>query len=284
VRLRDQLTSGARTILLVLMAGAVLVFVITVSNVANLILARTVRRENELSIRAALGATTLDLRRVLLAESLLLCAAGAAIGILIAQPMVALLAQYASRFSVRALDLTVDSSMLWVGAGLAMIAAALVAFVPLLPSSRGRGFWLAGASLRITGATNRRLKVFALVQIAACFLLVAVSAATVNTLVSLEAVRARFETYHVLAVNVPVMRDGRTPSQIVDYYREAVRQIRELPGVLNVALSTAVPWRDTVNLALEFSADGRVPAADEKRPHANPQAVSPGFSRHSAYP
>jgi putative ABC transport system permease protein len=271
VRLRDQLTSGARTILLVLMAAAVLVFVITVSNVANLILARTVRRENELSIRAALGATTLDLRRVLLAESLLLCAAGAAIGILIAQPMVALLAQYASRFSVRALDLTVDSSMLWVGAGLAMIAAALLAFVPLLPSSRGRGFWLAGASLRITGATNRRLKVFALVQIAACFLLVAVSAATVNTLVSLEAVRARFETYHVLAVNVPVMRDGRTPSQIVDYYREAVRQIRELPGVLNVALSTAVPWRDTVNRALEFSADGRVPAADEKRPHANPQ-------------
>jgi hypothetical protein len=128
VRLRDQLTSGARTILLVLMAAAVLVFVITVSNVANLILARTVRRENELSIRAALGATTLDLRRVLLAESLLLCAAGAAIGILIAQPMVALLAQYASRFSVRALDLTVDSSMLWVGAGLAMIAAALLAF------------------------------------------------------------------------------------------------------------------------------------------------------------
>jgi putative ABC transport system permease protein len=241
VRLRDQLTSGARTILLVLMAAAVLVFVITVSNVANLILARTVRRENELSIRAALGATTLDLRRVLLAESLLLCAAGAAIGILIAQPMVALLAQYASRFSVRALDLTVDSSMLWVGAGLAMLAAALLAFVPLLPSSRGRGFWLAGASLRITGATNRRLKVFALVQIAACFLLVAVSAATVNTLVSLEAVRARFETYHVLAVNVPVMRDGRTPSQIVDYYREAVRQIRELPGVLNLLSARLFP-------------------------------------------
>lgn len=277
-RLRDQLTSAARTILLVLMAASLLVFIIACSNSANLILSRTVRRENELSIRAALGASTLDLRRVLLAESLLLCVAGAAIGILIAEPMMALLARYASRFSVRALDLTVDSSILWVGAGLALLAAALLAFVPRLPSSRGpQGFGLAGASLRITGTANRRLKVFAVVQIAACFVLVAASAAAVNTLLSLEAVRARFETRHVLAVNVPVMRGGRTPSQIADYYREAVRQIRELPGVLNVALSSAVPWRDTVNFALEFSADGHVPAADEKRPIANFQSVSPGF-------
>jgi hypothetical protein len=72
-RLRDQLTSGARTILLVLMAASVLVFVIACSNVANLILARTVRRESELGIRAALGASTGALRRTLLAESLLLC-------------------------------------------------------------------------------------------------------------------------------------------------------------------------------------------------------------------
>src|SRR6202044_2876015 len=55
VKLRDQLTSGARTILLVLMAASLLVFVIACSNVANLILARTVRRESELGIRAALG-------------------------------------------------------------------------------------------------------------------------------------------------------------------------------------------------------------------------------------
>src|SRR6202453_3066458 len=130
VKLRDQLTSGARTILLVLMAASILVFVIACSNVANLILARTVRRESELGIRAALGASSGALRRTLLAESLLLCVAGATIGLLIASPMVAVLARYASRYSVRALDLQIDSSMLWVGAGLAVIAAVLLAFVP----------------------------------------------------------------------------------------------------------------------------------------------------------
>src|SRR5207244_2089591 len=113
---RDQITSDARAVLLVLLAASVLVFVIACSNVANLILTRTVRREGELAIRAALGASTGALRRMLLAESLLLCSAGAALGVISAYPMVAILAGYASRFSVRALDLTVDSGLLWMGA------------------------------------------------------------------------------------------------------------------------------------------------------------------------
>src|SRR5579884_439604 len=135
VLLRDQITSRAKTILWVLLAASGLIFVIACSNVANLILARTIRREGELVVRAALGASTGALRRVLLAESLLLCGAGAALGVLGARPMLAVLARYASRFSVRALDLTVDSSMLWVGAALALVAAALLAYVPRLPSS-----------------------------------------------------------------------------------------------------------------------------------------------------
>src|SRR3989441_1787778 len=133
--LRDEITSGARTVLLVLLAASALVFIIACCNVANLILARTVRREGELAIRAALGASTGALRRMLLAESLLLCGAGAALGVMSAQPMVAVLARYASRFSVRALDLTVDSSLLWVGAALAIVAAVILAFVPRLPSA-----------------------------------------------------------------------------------------------------------------------------------------------------
>ncbi|HEV2688450.1 MAG TPA: FtsX-like permease family protein, partial [Bryobacteraceae bacterium] len=278
-RLRDELTSGARTILLVLMAASVLVFVIACSNVANLILARTVRREGELGIRAALGASTGALRRTLLAESLLLCVGGAAIGLLIAEPLVAVLARYASRYSVRALDLTVDSSMLWVGAGLAVLAAALLAFVPRLPSSGGaQGFALTSGSTRVTGVANRRLRVFAVVQIASCFVLVASAGAFVKTLLSLEAAQTGFDTHHVLAVNVPVMHFGRTSNQIADYYREATRRIRELPGVQNVAVSTAVPWRDKDNkFAIEFGVDGHVPAAGEEHPRARFQVISPTF-------
>src|SRR5438552_3778949 len=93
--LRDEITSGARTVLLVLLAASALVFIIACCNVANLILARTVRREGELAVRVALGASRGALRRMLLAESLLLCGAGGAGGVMSAQPLVAILARYA---------------------------------------------------------------------------------------------------------------------------------------------------------------------------------------------
>jgi predicted permease len=280
VRLRDQLTSGARTILLVLMAASVLVFVIACANVANLILARAVRREGELGIRAALGASAGALRRNLLAESLLLCVAGATLGMLIASPMVSVLARYASRFSVRALELTVDSSMLWVGAGLAVVAAALLAFVPRLPSSGGaQGFGLTSGSSRVTRVATRKLRVFAVVQIAASFVLVAAAGATVRTLLSLQSAQTGFDTHNVLAVDLPVIHAGKTLRQVVDFYREATRRIRELPGVQNVAIGTVVPWRDAASNVggLELEADGHVPAAGEVPPEASPRIISPGF-------
>ena len=121
----------------ILLAASGLVFIIARPNVANLILARSVRREGELAIRATLGASAAALRRTLLAESLLLCGAGAILGVALARPTVALLARYAVRFSVRALHLTVDASLLWVGVGFARGGGALP-FVPRLPTAEAR--------------------------------------------------------------------------------------------------------------------------------------------------
>ncbi len=275
VRLRDQITSKARTVLLILLAASTLVFIIASSNVANLILARTVRREGELSIRAALGAGTAALRRTLLAESLLLCVAGATLGVLIARPMVAVLARYASRFSVRALDLTVDSSMIWVGVLLAIVAAVLLAFVPRLPSAGAAH----GGSARVTGGTHRRQQVFVVTQVAACFVLLAGATMLLKTLLSLESVQTGYDVRHVLAVNVPVMSFGKTPDQIIGFYNEVIRRMKELPGVDGVAVGTMVPWRDAGHFGpgFEFSADGHVRASGEEDPRGRFRAVSPGF-------
>ena len=280
VKLRDQITSRARTVLLVLLAASILVYVIACSNVANLILARTVRREGELGIRAALGASTAALRRTLLAESLLLCSAGAALGVLSARPMVAVLARYASRFSVRALDLSVDSSMLWVGAGLAILAAVLLAFVPRLPSAdSSHGLGLSSGSIRITGSANRRLRVFAITQIAASFVLLAGATMLLTTLLALQATRTGFDMHHVLALNVPRMTYGRTPDQVLSFYKEAMRRIAALPGIDGVAIGTLVPWRDAgaFGPGFQFSGDGHVHGPGEEDPRARFRTVSPGF-------
>jgi predicted permease len=276
--LRDQITSGARTVLLVLLAASGLVFIIACSNVANLILARTVRREGELAVRAALGASTWALRRMLLAESLLLCGAGAAIGVIIAQPLVTILARYASRFSIRALDLTVDSSLLWVGVTLAVVAAVILAFVPRLPSANAsNGMNLASGSVRITSSTNRRQRIFAVTQIAASFVLLAGACMLITTLLALQRVQTGVDTRHVLAIDVPAPSNGRTPQQVVDFYKESIRQIDALPGVSETAVGMIAPWRDADNFGpgLQFSGDGHVHGKDD--PRALWRAISPGF-------
>jgi putative ABC transport system permease protein len=275
--LRDQITSGARTVLLVLLATSALVFIIACSNVANLMLTRAVRREGELALRAALGASTGALRRMLLAESLLLCGAGAALGVTSAQPMVAILARYASRFSVRALDLTVDSSVLWVGAALAIVAAVILAFVPRLPSANTSiGPRLSSGSVRITGSTSRRQRIFAVTQIAASFVLLAGASMLITTLIALQTAQTGLDMRHVLAINVPAMSYGKTPQQVVDFYKESIRRIDVLPGVKKTAFGMVVPWRDA-GFGLQFSADGHVHATGEEDPRAQLRVISPGF-------
>ena len=279
--LRDELTSGARTVLLVLLAASGLVFIIACSNVANLILARTVRREGELAIRAALGAGKGALRRMLLAESLLLCGAGAAVGVVSAQPMVAVLARYASRFSVRALDLTVDSSLLWVGAALAIVAAVILAFVPRLPTAgTSNGLNLTSGSARITGSSNRRQRIFAVTQIAASFVLLAGASMLITTLIALQTAATGLDTRHVLAIDVPVMSYGKTPQQVIDFYKDSIRRVDALPGVTRTAFGMSVPWRDVgagSGFGLQFSADGHVHAPGEEDPRAQMRVISPGF-------
>jgi predicted permease len=278
VRLRDQIVSPARTVLLVLLAASALVFVVACSNVANLILARSVRREGELAVRAALGASAGALRRTLLAESLLLCGAGAILAMLIARPMVAVLASYAARFSVRALDVTVDSTLLWVGAGLAVAAAILLAFVPRLPSAdSANGLGLSNGSVRITSGTNRRLRVFAVTQIAASFILLAGAGALLTTLFALQRAQSGFNTHNVLALNVPVVSYSRKPEETASFYREVLRRISEVPGVERVAIGTAVPWRDKGFFAAQFTVEGYKKANGEEDPRARFRTVSPGF-------
>jgi putative ABC transport system permease protein len=280
VPLRDQIVSPAKTVLLVLLAASALVFVIACSNVANLILARSVRREGELAIRAALGAGNAALRRTLLAESLLLCGIGAILGVAIARPMVAVLSRYAARFSVRATEVTVDASVLWVGVALAIAAAVLLAFVPRLPSAEGSsGLGLSNGSVRITSGTNRRLRLFAVTQIAASFVLLAGAGMLLTTLISLQTQRTGFELRQVLAIDVPIMSFQRPVAENAKFYREVLRRVGELPGVERVAVGTTVPWRDAGNFGpgFQFSVEGYAKAPGEEDPRARFRTVSPGF-------
>jgi putative ABC transport system permease protein len=280
--LRTQLAAPARTVLLLLLAAAAVVFIIACSNVANLILARSVRREGELAVRAALGAGRAALRRTLLAESLVLCGGGAVVGVMLADPLVAMVARYAARFSVRALEVTVDPSVVWVGAVLAMAAAVLLAYVPRLPSpNASAGLGLASGSVRITPGTNRRLRIFATTQIAFSFVLLAGAGMLLATLMALQRANTGYDMRQVLVFDIPTSATGfgMGDAKVLDFYAEATRRIAQLPGVDDVAVGSFVPWRDAGSFGpgAPFMADGYKPANGEDRPRARFRIVAPRF-------
>ena len=230
--LRDQIAAPARTILLVLLAAAAVVFVIACSNVANLILARSVRRERRARgarrarrgrRRAPADAARREPGALRRRAPCWACCWRARSSTVVGR--------YAARFSVRALEVTVDPSVLWVGAGLAMAAAVLLAYVPRLPSAHGpAGLGLASGGLRITPGTNRRLRVFATRQIALSFVLLAGAGMILAALVALQTANTGYDMRQVLAIDVPLPHRGLGPKAI-DFFQEATRRISELPGV-----------------------------------------------------
>jgi predicted permease len=164
-----------------------------------------------------------------------------------------------------------------VGAALAIVAAVILAFVPRLPpADTSNGHSLSSGTARMTGSTSRRQRIFAVTQIAASFVLLAGASTVITTLIALQTARTGLDTRHVLTINVPAMSFGKTPEQVVDFYKESIRRIDALPGVSKTAFGMVVPWRDG-GFGLQFSADDHVHAAGEEDPRAQMRIISPGF-------
>jgi predicted permease len=225
-----------------------------------------------------------------------LCGAGAVLGVALARPFVALVSGYAARFSVRALEVSVDTSVLWVGAGLAMAAAILLAYVPRLPNTSGSapswlwrtrrshgeggaGLGLATGGVRITPGTNRRLRVFATTQIAFSFVLLAGAGMLLATLVALQTARTGYAMRQVLAFNIPTAVTGLGDPKAIAFYQEATRRISGLPGVEGAAVGSFVPWRDAGSMGpgFQFTVEGYTVADGEENPRGRMRMVAPRF-------
>ncbi len=156
----------------------------------------------------------------------------------------------------------------------------MLAFVPRLPSSEASsGIGVTTGSVRMTSGTNRRLRVFAVTQIAASFVLLAGAGMLLTALLALQSAPTGFKTSNVLALNVPLVSYSRPPEQVAAFYKEALRRISELPGVERAAVGTIVPWRDagTFGPGFQFSVEGYAKANGEEDPRARFRTVSPGF-------
>jgi putative ABC transport system permease protein len=272
-------------VLLVLLAAAALVFVIACSNVANLILARSVRREGELAMRAALGASAGALRRTLLAESLLLCGAGAMLGVALAGPMVR--CWRATPRASRCARSISPSTPAAVGGRRPRHAGPRCCWPSSRacprPTARTAPAGLSGGSVRITAGTNRRLRLFAVTQIAASLRAAGRRGHAADH--ALRAAGARDRLQHAPGAGgerAGVVRRPRAEDLGVLSRGHAARIGTARRRARGRRHGGAVARRRRFGPGFQFTVEGYAKANGEEDPRARFRTVSPGFFARSA--
>jgi predicted permease len=285
---REVLGERARLTLWLLMGAAAFVLIISVANVTNLTLMRGVRRDQELVIRAALGAGVARLRRLLLVENLMLALVGGTLGIVIAIGGVGMLRSLAARYSPRANEIQLDIVVLGFAIGLSVVSAMLFSFLASLPKEGTFASISAGAR-RVTGGLRRMRLQRSLVvaQIAVSVVLLAGAGLLTRTMLQLSDVDTGLTTEKVLTMPVQLL----DPSQIgpttdatnKELYDRMQREIRALPGVLEVGLGSTMPLRSSM-IALDIKAESVARVAGEAVPQADLRMASPEYFRAAGIP
>ena len=282
---QEVLAQKAKLTLWLLMGAAAFVLVIACANVANLTLMRAVRREHELVVRAALGAGTGRLRRLLLAENLMLALIGGALGVLLAFGGAGMLIAFAGRFSPRAGEIRVDGAVLGFTLALVVLVAVLLSFTPRLAWEKTLGASLAAGGRRATGGVRRQRLQQALVvaQIAVSVVLLTGAGLLTRTMQRLALVDTGMNTENVLTMEVPRDFGGQGDAAAIAEYEQMQAQLAALPGVKQVAFGSTVPLR-TAGFMLEIKADGRPVAPGEPVPQSEYRTASPDYFRTAGIP
>ena len=245
VPLRDDMVGDTRTPLLVLMASAGLVLVITCANLAGALLSRSLSRRKEFAVRVALGAGRGRLVRQLLTESMVLALAGGAAGIGLAALCLVSLRQLTIPSLPAYADLSLDTGALLVTSILALVTGLAFGLAPALSVGRGNTQGVLRDETRGTseGRRTRRLRGLLVAgQIALCVSLVAGAGLLVRSLWAMATAPLGFDPDGVLTVSVQVPSDTYASSEArVRFFDQLEERLRGLPGVQSVASAGELP-------------------------------------------
>ncbi|MGH7654402.1 MAG: ABC transporter permease [Gemmatimonadaceae bacterium] len=283
---KEVLGQRAELTLYLLMGAAAFVLVIACANVTNLTLMRGVRREHELTVRAALGAGTRRLRKLLLVENLVLALAGAALGLVIAFAGVKLLVAFAQRYSPRADEIRVDGVVLSFALGLAVLVALLLSFAPKIASEHMLGSSLASGGKRSTGGVKRQRLQQALVvaQVAVSVILLTGAGLLTRTMQELAVVDTGMNGEHVLTMEVPHDFTGlQDEAKTVSEYNHMQGELMAMPGVQDVGVGSVVPLR-SAGFMLEVKAENRPLAVGQPQPQAEYRTAGPDYFKAAGIP
>ncbi len=259
VPLKTDVVGSVRGILLVLLGAVSFVLLIACANVANLLLARATGRSREFAIRSALGASPGRVIRQLLTESVMLGIAGGGIGLLLAKWGTRALLAALPETLPRVEEIGIDGHVLLFTVGISVLTGIVFGLVPALKTLRpdmhetlkegGRGS---------SGARHRTQSVFVAVEMAMAVVLLIGAGLMIRSLAALWSIDPGFNPRNVLEFSISsTFGPGVTADQLRTKYRETLRQIRNVPGVEDVAMTGG---------SLPMSGDSELPFWVEGKP------------------
>jgi putative ABC transport system permease protein len=282
--LKEELIRDGKPTFLILLATAGLVLLIACANVANLTLARFMRREREMAIRAALGAGKGRLIRQLLTESTLLALAGGALGLLLASAGLRLLVTFAARFTTRASEIEIDGSVLLFTLLISVATGLVFGLMPAFSSENNLTSALKEGGGRTSSSTKRQRARSALIvaQVAISFMLLIGAGLMLRSLIKLQQVNPGFNPESVLLMRIsPNWSRHTTPEQNRLLLRRLLDKAQAQPGALAVALASTFPL-NPMGITFgpfnrRFQIEGQPVAAGDPGPEADIRIVSPDY-------
>ena len=244
--LKQNLIGDVGKVLWVLMGGIGLVLLIACANVANLLLVRVEGRQQELAIRAALGASRGRIAGGLLLESLVLAVIGGALGLLFAYGGLRVLIALAPSDLPRLNDIGIDGFVLLFALGVTVMACLLLGSMPALRYAGvrvGTGLRETGRSLSASRERHRTRNALVVVQVGLALVLLVSSGLMIRTFRILRRVQPGFtapaevETFHVHIPEATV----KAPEQVIRMDQAMLQKIEALPGISSADISGAVP-------------------------------------------
>ena len=242
--LRDQVVEGVRRPLLALVGAAALLLLIALANTTNLFLARAVQRTGELTVRAALGASTWRLARGLALEALVVAGLGVLFGVALAHAAVGTLVAVAPASLPRLDQVRVDGMSMLLACAMAVVAGLVSGLVPsVVVRARGTRGRLAGASRAVVrGGHDRVRRALVVLEMAMALLLLGGAGVLVRSVQRLLSVDVGFleqdRVAMALGVGGPRYADNATVWALWRSVHEAVRAV---PGITDASLTSQLP-------------------------------------------
>jgi putative ABC transport system permease protein len=241
--LHEELTKQAKPTFLILLGTAGLVLLIACANVANLTLARLMRREREMAIRAAMGAGRARLVRQMLTESTMLSLCGGMLGLLAAAWGLQLLVSFAARFTPRAHEIHIDGFVLLFTLAISVATGLLFGLLPVLGSGHNLGAALKENSRTTAGTARHRARSLLVVaQVALSFMLLIGAGLMLRSLLNMQRVNPGFNPENVLTSRIsPNSSRYNTSEKFRDFMLRVLDRAKSQPGVLSAALGSTYP-------------------------------------------